>query len=111
MIVGLTARLLNKKWAERKGPKPSLLRQAIMEQLPLDALGKPKILLEPTVLTLLAIPAIKYAKDADGMLVVCFIRQVNLSYKYESESKLTLETDLAALKAFSRFLDLGHEWA
>jgi hypothetical protein len=47
--------------------------------------------------------------QANGILVVCFIRQVNLSYKYESESKLTIESDLAALKAFSRFLDLGHE--
>ena len=43
------------------------------------------------------------------MLVVCFIRQVNLSYKYESEQRLTIETDVAALKVFSRFLDLGHE--
>jgi amino acid transporter len=109
MIVGLTARLLNKKWAERKGPKPSLLRQAILEQLPFDALSKPKILLGTYGSDALAIPAIKYAKEANGILVVCFIRQVNLSYKYESESKLTIESDLAALKAFSRFLDLGHE--
>src|SRR5207248_9646084 len=35
--------------------------------------------------------------------------QVNLSYKYESEQKLTIDTDIAALKAFSRFLDLGHD--
>ena len=33
---------------------------------------------------------------------------MNLSYKYDSEQQLTIETDLAALRAFSRFLDLGH---
>jgi hypothetical protein len=39
--------------------------------------------------------------------VVCFIREVNLSIKYES--KLTIDTDAAAMKTFARFLDAGHE--
>src|SRR5262249_22057629 len=39
----------------------------------------------------------------------CFIRQVSLSYKYEGEKQLTIETDLAALRTFSRFLELGHQ--
>ena len=38
------------------------------------------------------------------MLVVCFIRQVSLSYKYESEQKLGLDTDLAAQRTFARFV-------
>jgi K+-sensing histidine kinase KdpD len=57
----------------------------------------------------LARPALREAKQSDAVLVVCFIRQVNLSYKYESERKKTIDTDIAALKAFSRFLDMGHD--
>jgi len=109
MVVGLSARALNKHFATRKGPKPSLLRQAVMEQLPADAMSKPKILLGTYGSESLARPALRVAKEADATLVVCFIRQVNLSYKYESEQKLTIDTDQAALKAFSRFLDIGHE--
>jgi hypothetical protein len=109
MIVGLTARAVNKKLSQRKGPKPSLLRQATMEQLSGDALLKPKLLLGTYGSCDLARSALEQAKESDSALVVCFIRQVNLSYKYESEQKLTIETDLAALRAFSRFLDLGHE--
>jgi hypothetical protein len=48
------------------------------------------------------------AKKHDAALVVCFIRQVNLSYKYE-DGRLTIDTDLAALRTFSKFLDLGHD--
>ena len=72
-------------------------------------MGMPKILLGTYGSDLLARSAIRVAKESDAMLVVCFIRQVNLSYKYESEQKLTIETDQAALKAFSRFLDIGHD--
>ena len=46
--------------------------------------------------------------SARRTLVVCFIRQVNLSYKYEGEQKLTIDTDPAALRTFSRFLEAGH---
>jgi len=109
MIVGLTARALNRHFATRKGPKPSLLRQAISEQLSAEAMSKPKILLGTYGSDALARPALRAAKESDAMLVVCFIRQVNLSYKYESEQKLTIETDLAALRAFSKFLDMGHD--
>src|SRR4051794_250436 len=109
MIVGLTARALNKHFATRKGPKPSLLQQAVLEQLPAEAMLKPKILLGTYGSEALASSALQIVKEADATLVVCFIRQVNLSYKYESEQKLTIHTDVAALKAFSKFLDLGHE--
>jgi hypothetical protein len=109
MIVGLSARAINKKITQRKGPRPSLLRQAIMEQLNADTLGKPKILLGTYGSEALAGAALRQAQDSDAALVVCFIRQVNLSYKYESERKPTIETDAAALKTFSRFLEAGHD--
>jgi hypothetical protein len=109
MIVGLSARAINKKITQRKGPRPSLLRQAIMEQLTDDTLAKPKILLGTYGSEALASAALRQAQDADAALVVCFIRQVSLSYKYESERKPTIDTDAAALKTFSRFLEAGHE--
>jgi hypothetical protein len=109
MIVGLSARAINKKITQRKGPRPSLLRQAIMEQLNGDTLAKPKILLGTYGSEALAGAALRQAQDSDAALVVCFIRQVNLSYKYESERKPTIETDAAALRTFSRFLEAGHD--
>lgn len=109
MIVGLTARAINKKLADRKGPKPSLLRQAIMEQLSTEAMIKPKILLGTYGSDALARPAISLARETDSVLVICFIRQVSLSYKYESEQKPTIDSDAAALRTFSRFLEIGHE--
>src|SRR6202012_910894 len=42
MIVGLVARQANRWMASRKGVRPSLLRQAIAEQLTPDALAAPK---------------------------------------------------------------------
>jgi amino acid transporter len=108
MMLGLTARWLNKFFAERKGPKVSLIRQAIMEQLHAGAMTKPKILLGTYGSDLLADQAVNLCKASDATLVVCFIRQVHLSYKFSAEGKLTIETDLAALRTFSRFLDIGH---
>jgi amino acid transporter len=109
MVVGLVARQFSRWWGARKGPKPSLLRQAIMEQLTAEALMRPKMLLGTYGSDALSRPALRQAQESGATLVVCFIRQVNLSYKYESEEKLTIESDLAALRAFSRFLDMGHE--
>ncbi len=108
MVVGLTARQLNKWLATRKGPRPTLLRQAIMEQLTAEALVQPKLLLGTYGSDLLASAAVRAAKEKGSTLVVCFIRQVSLSYKYD-KSRLNIDTDIAALKTFSRFLDLGHQ--
>jgi len=107
MAVGLSARQINKMIAKRR-PKVSLLRQAIMEQLTPEALLKPKLLVGTYGSEALAEPAIQEAKRSDAALVVCFIREVTLSYKYESEQKLTIDTDPAAIKVFSRYLELGH---
>lgn len=109
MVLGLTARQLNRYLANRKGPKPSILRQAIAEQLLPEVLLKPKVLLASYGSEALAPTAFAEAKRIGGAVVVCFIRQVSLSFKYGAEQKLTIDTDLAALRTFSRFLDAGHE--
>jgi hypothetical protein len=109
MVVGLIARQFNRYWSARKGPKVSLLRQAIMEQLPQDIWSKPKILIGTYGSDALAPAAFVECKRTGSALIVCFIRQINLSYKYEYNGRLTIDTDLAALRTFSRFLDMGHE--
>jgi len=106
MIVGLSARQINKIIAKRR-PKPSLLRQAVMEQLTPEALLKPKILVGTYGNESLAAAAVREAKNRNAALVVSFVREVHLSYKHEQ--KLTLDTDPAALRVFSRFLEIGHE--
>ncbi|MGB7159329.1 MAG: APC family permease [Tepidisphaeraceae bacterium] len=109
MAVGLSARALTKWYARRQGEKPTLLRQAIMEQLHPEALAQRKVLIGTYGSEALAPAALGYAREHNATLLVCFIRQVALSYKYDSERRLTIDTDLAALKTFSRFLELGHE--
>jgi amino acid transporter len=108
MAVGLTARQVTKWVAGRKG-KPSLIRQAIHEQLTPDALGKPRVMIGTYGSEALARTAVRVAQGHDAALVVCFIRSVALSYKYGSGQKLGIDTDQAAQKTFARFLDLGHE--
>ncbi len=106
MVVGLTARQINKHFANRKGPRPSLLRQAIMLQLGAGALDRPRILLGTYGSDALARTALAEAKESGSTLVVCFVRRVNLSYKWNQ--RLCMDTDAAALKTFAKFLDLGH---
>ncbi len=108
MVVGLSARAATKWWSARKGPRPSLLRQAIAEQLTADALAKPKLLIGTYGSETLAPVAMREARQSNATLVVCFIREVKLSYKYD-ERTLSLDTDPVAQKAFARFLDMGHE--
>jgi amino acid transporter len=107
MAIGLTARQLNKLLANRKGPRPSLLRQAIMEQLGAGALERPKILVGTYGSEALARPALTEAKRTGATLVVCFIRSVRIAYNWERG--LCMDTDASALRVFARFLDLGHE--
>ncbi|HSU68878.1 MAG TPA: APC family permease [Tepidisphaeraceae bacterium] len=107
MAVGLTARAVT-KLASGRAAKPSLLRQAIMAQLTPDALARPKLLLGTYGSDSLARPALMEAKRTDHALAVCFIRQVNLSYKYDGQQGLTIDTDPAALRTFAKFLDMGH---
>jgi amino acid transporter len=109
MAVGLTGRAVTRLLARRKGPKPSLLRQAIMEQLTPAALAGPKVLLGTYGSDRLAPAAFAEAKRVGGAVVACFVREVNLSYKYTAEERLTIDTDQAALRTFARFLDFAHE--
>jgi hypothetical protein len=51
----------------------------------------------------------KRARAEGTSLVVCFIRQVALSFKYEGDRPLSIDTDLAAQRTFAKFLDVGHE--
>jgi amino acid transporter len=106
MAVGLTARYLNKWAANRKGPRLSLLRQAILEQLGGGALDRPRILLGTYGSDALAHRALEEARATNSTLVVCFIRSVQLSYKWNRQ--LTMESDTAAMRTFARFLDIGH---
>jgi amino acid transporter/nucleotide-binding universal stress UspA family protein len=107
MVVGLSLRSITRA---RRRAKPSLLRQAIMEQLPPDALLKPKLMLSTAGSDHLADEAMKQAKEENAALVVCFVRDVALSYKVEAESRLTLDTDGAAQALFTGFLDHGHKY-
>jgi hypothetical protein len=107
MTIGLSARWATRWLAVRKG-KPSLLRQAIAEQLTPEALIKPRILIGTYGSEALAPAALALARKQDAALVTCFIRQVSLSYKYEGE-RMGIDTDLAAQKTFQRFLEMGHE--
>jgi nucleotide-binding universal stress UspA family protein len=109
LAVGLSLRRIT-QMAARRRPKPSLLRQAIMEQLPLDALAKPKILLATAGSDQMADSALEIAKAENAAMIVCFIREVALSYKVEAEQRLTLDTDPAAQAMFTDFLAHGHKY-
>lgn len=98
---------MTKWWGAQHEAKPSLLRQAIMEQLSNEALARPKMLLGTYGSEALATAALEEARRNDCTLVVCFIRQVALSFQYNK--RLTIDDDMAALKTFARFLKLGHE--
>jgi amino acid transporter len=107
MIVGLTARAATKWWQNRNGPRRSLLQQAVLEQLPADVPSMPKCLIGTYGSESLASAALVFAKREHLALVVCFIREVHLSIKWEEG--VNIENDLAAQKVFARFLELGHE--
>jgi amino acid transporter len=109
LATGLILRQLTRFAAARK-PKPSLLRQAIIDQLPPDVWTRPKVLLATAGSDTLADPALQRAAAENAALVVCFIRQVALSYKVEAERKLTLDTDPAAQALFTDFLEHGHRY-
>ena len=108
LAVGLSLRQLTRIAAQRRA-KPSLLRQAIMDQLTPDALSKSKILLATAGSDDYAMPALEIAKQEESALVVSFVRAVSLSYKVEAEANLTLETDPAAQALFVDFLEHGHK--
>jgi nucleotide-binding universal stress UspA family protein len=109
MAVGLGLRAIT-RWAQARRPKPSLLRQAIVEQLPPDAWARPRLLLATAGSDDLAEPALSVAQAEGATLVVAFIREVALNYRVEAESRLTLDTDPAAQALFRDFLAHGHNY-
>jgi amino acid transporter len=108
MVIGLSARKATKVLAARRR-KPSLLRQVIEEQLTPDALGKRRLLIGTYGSDASAPAALSVAGTMDALLVVAFIREVSLSYKYNSEQQPGLESDAAAQRTFARWLELAHE--
>jgi amino acid transporter len=108
LAVGLILRKLTQLHAARRR-KPSLLRQAIIEQLTAEALARPRLLLATAGSDTMAEPALQVARSENAALVVCFVRQVALSYKVEAETRLTLDTDPAAQALFAEFLAHGHK--
>jgi hypothetical protein len=108
IVAGLGLRELTRYLARRGGPRPSLLRQAIMEQLSPEAWSKPRILLGTYGSEALAPAALQLAREQDAALVVCFIRQVSLSVKWDRP--LSIDTDLAAQRTFIHFLKLGSQF-
>jgi hypothetical protein len=71
------------------------------------ALLRPKILIGTYGSDALAEQAMAEAARTGSTLVVCFIRSVRLDYRWDRP--LSMDTDQAALKTFSRFLDIGHQ--
>jgi hypothetical protein len=109
LVSGLSLRALT-KYTQKRRPKPSLLRQAIMEQLTGDAMMRPKLLLATAGSDAMAEPALQLAKQENATLVVSFIREVALNYKVEAENRMSLDTDPAAQALFVDFLDQGHRF-
>ena len=109
LAVGLTLRQIT-RYATGRRPKPSLLRQAIVEQLPADALARKKYLLATAGSAQNAGPALYVARQENAALVVSFIRDVALNYKVEAERRFTLDTDVAAQTLFREFLARAHKY-
>jgi amino acid transporter/nucleotide-binding universal stress UspA family protein len=109
LTLGFSLRWFTKYLAARR-PKPSLLRQAIMDQLPPEALAKKRILVATAGGANLAEQACKKAADENAALVVAFVREVTLNYKVENSAKMTLDSDPAAQALYVDYLDAGHKY-
>lgn len=109
LAVGLITRQFTVWWHSRR-PRPSLLRQAVMEQLTPDALARPRIMLATAGSTQLARQALEKAREEGASLVVCYVRPVALSSMMMSADRFTLDTDVAAQELFADFLELGRRY-
>ena len=109
MAVGLILRQVT-RYASARRPKPSLLRQALLEQLPADALARKKFLLATAGSAQNADTALAVTKQENASLVVCFIRDVALNYKVKAERQFTLDTDTAAQALFREILAKAHKY-
>ncbi|MFT3786805.1 MAG: universal stress protein [Tepidisphaeraceae bacterium] len=110
MVIGLSARALTKALQKRAGEKPSLIRKAIQELFKPEVAAMPKMLLGTYGSDALAMPAIHLARSRGAALIVCFVRELSFSDRFASvQNNMTIDTDPAALRTFSRFLELGHQ--
>ncbi len=107
MVVGLSLRWAT-QIAKRRRPRPTLLRQAIIEQLDAAAFAKRRFLLATAGGTAHAESAVEVARDEGAALVVAFVREVALGFRQSAEQSFTLDTDPAAEHMFTEFLELGH---
>ncbi len=107
MVVGFGLRYLTHFLAARK-PKPSLLRQAIIDQLTPEALSRPRMMLATAGGSQFAEVACEKAARENATLVVAFVREVALNYKIEGAARMTLDNDPAAQALYIDFLDAGH---
>jgi amino acid transporter/nucleotide-binding universal stress UspA family protein len=109
MGAGFSLRALT-QWLARRRAKPSLLRQAIMDQLPPEALAKPRIMVATAGSATLADTACEIARHNDSALIVAFVREVALNYKVEAAAFTTLDTDPAAQALYVDYLEAGHKY-
>lgn len=109
LVVGLSLRGVT-QWNAKRHPKPSLLRQAIMEQLPADAWARPRILLATAGSAELAEAAVLHAKAQEASLVVSFVREVTLDFRAGVDARMSIDTDQVAQAMFVDFLDLSQRY-
>ncbi len=109
LVAGFGLRYATHYFASRR-PKPSLFRQAIMDQLTSEALAMPRILMATAGGSQLADQACQEAKLSGHALVVAFVREVALNYKVEGAARMTLDNDPAAKELFVDFLEAGHKY-
>lgn len=109
VAIGFVLRWLTRFYAAQR-PKPSLLRQAISEQLSPAALSRPRWMVATAGGSQLAEPAVAAARKEEAALIVCFVREVSLNHLVESEtSRFTLDNDPAAQALFIDYLAAGHK--
>ena len=111
MAVGLILRGADQAATPERRPKPSLLRQAIMEQLPADALSPPKILLATAGSDEMADDALKIAQGRErGAGRDVRPRGRAVATRSRPRTRFTLDTDPAAQSLFTDFLEHGHRY-
>lgn len=106
VIVGFAARFISHRM--RSKDEPSLLRQAMAEQLEHVPASMPRFLIGTYGSIELAGSALHQCKVSHAALVVCFVREAAItSTLSQIERRWTIDTDLAAVRTFTHFLRLA----